>query len=235
MADRRELEPTDMTIDYLGIVGHERPVWDYESRGWMIVDPDGIPGDRHFGATRIVRPYQSADLAGREVSNDRQVSIVDYDDMGAIALGLGLPIDQIESRTRDPVEHFIARALGANIVVHSPGRRNLGSVAAAGNVLLFGDKPRKGVAIKITEYNKPCNQPVTQMVAALEALGLEAPMPLEELRQTFKHRAAARRRGWVAGVYGEGEVIPGQSVSVYRTLTAPDEFPYDEHNLRPAD
>ena len=60
---------------------------------------EGIEGDRHFGATRVIPGYESKDLTGSQVltgtvvNNDKPLSFVSEADMQAIAEGLELPLD----------------------------------------------------------------------------------------------------------------------------------------------
>ena len=209
-----------MIVDSLCVVG-PGSVWSTEVYDSFELERDGIPGDRHFGPTRTVRRYQSAEFAGREIPNDRQLSVVDAGDMVAIADELALPIQDIEERSGFGVDRFMAAQLAANIMVRASGNRDLNAVATSGDVLVFGEPDGGAPSMRVTEYNKPCNQPVTNLVNSLTALGIGMPLSIDHLRGRFKE-AAARRRGWVGSVYITGTVAVGHQVSVYRSLLVPE-------------
>ena len=216
MADRL-LEPTGMAIESLYIVGPERPVWGMESVPSFPVDLNGIPGDRHYGPTRTVREYQSLELDGREVANDRQLIIAQASDMAAIAHSMDLPVEEIEQRSGKSIAHFMAEQLAINILVDSPTEHELSDTAVSGLVLVLGSDPKTAPAIKLSEYSRPCPKPVVQIVASLRALGLAPPLPIKELTPEFK-RAARAGRGWLGAVFATGTAAVGETVSAYPSL-----------------
>lgn len=227
MAEKRPLVPTSMTVDYLAVYGQGK-YWSIDSRPEISIDFNGVPGDRHYGPTRNLRRYQAADhngaavLAGREVPNDRSISIVEVAGMRAIAHGMGLPVEIIELVSGVPIAHFMADQLGANILVEAGSADSgLHSTAVSGAVYVFGGDYATAAAVRLTEYNYPCNQPATQMHRALLELGLraEAIGPVEELREAFMAEAA-QERGWVGMPFCAGTIAVGQELSIYPTLQA---------------
>jgi hypothetical protein len=216
MAERL-LEPTDMIIDYLCVVGAEKPVWSVESATSVTMDLNGIPDDRHYGLTRTVRRFQSTELAGREVANDRQLIIAQASDMEGIARSMNLPVEEIEQRSGRSIGHFMAEQLAVNILVDSPTDHKLSTTAVSGLVLVLGNDPRTAPAMKLGEYSRPCNQPVTQLIASLTALGLTPPAPTRELASSFK-RVARTGRGWLGAVFAAGTTMVGEAVSSYPSL-----------------
>lgn len=220
MAERL-LEQTGMVIDHLYIVGPERPVWNMESVPSVTVDSSGIPGDRHYGATRAMREYQSPELNGREVANDRQLIIAQSSDMEAIAHSMGLAVEEIEQRSGKSIARFMAEQLAVNVLVDSPTEHELNCTAVSGLVLVLGGDPKTAPAIKLSEYSRPCPKPVVQIVASLRALGL-ATAPAKELTPEFK-RAARTGRGWLGAVFATGTTAVGETISIYHSLLPRDQ------------
>lgn len=179
---------------------------------------DGIPEDRHYGRTRTLRRYEAQEWAGTVVQNDKQISLVGEEDMVEIAVGLGLPYQQIEDRSEMSVARFMAQVLAANVLLTSSGSQRLNSIAASGIVLVFGSVFNNSPpSCKISEFNQPCNQPIATLLNAFAKLDIAEPRPPEELRTLFK-RVARWKRGWVGSVFSEGSVLVGQQLSVYRSL-----------------
>lgn len=201
-------------------------IWSSEQRQRLEVDFAGIPDDRHYGPTRVLRPYESRELAGAEVINDKQLSIVDAQDMRDLAIAMRLPIQDIEDDTGQSVDRFMAGQLAANILVGSPnglfeGHR-LNAIANAGRVLVFGSNEVEGQQplIRLTEYNMPCSKPVTKLLQSLEELGVRPPFDSAKTRVQFGE-AALRRRGWVGSVYSPGVLAVGQAISAFDPLSPP--------------
>lgn len=217
---RHSYETTDLAVEGLFIVGPGE-LWTPEYNTSVVLDHNGMPGDKHSGPTRTIKTFESPDLAGLEVINDRQLSIVDSQDMHVIADGLELPADDIEEATLLPVEQFLAGQLAANILLRSSVGDNLNSVAAPGTVLVFGrGEEASSASIRLTEYNPPCSKPMRKLSETLTALGIESRLSTPELSERFKEVARARR-GWLGSVYSVGKLARGQSVSVYKTLDIP--------------
>jgi len=216
MAERR-LASTGMVIDRLYIVGPEVPVWNVSSVSSLTMDLTGIPGDRHYGSTRVMRGYQSTELEGRKVANDRQLIIAQASDMEAIARGMDLPVADIEERSGMSIAHFMAERLAVNVLVDSPGEHELDETAVSGLVLVLGNDPKTAAAVKLSEYSRPCPKPPVQIVAALKTLGLVPPKPIKELTPDFK-RAARTGRGWLGSVFAAGTATAGERVSIYPSL-----------------
>ncbi len=219
------LEATPLSVAGLSVIS-QGETWEAEQRGLVRLEPLGIPEDRHYGATRVVRPYESAELSGLEVANDRQISIVDAEDMRVIAEGLELPADAIQEMTDVPIEQFLAGQLAANILLRSaPGEGALSEVAEPGNILVFTNSEDEATAaVRLSEYNPPCIKPMRKLFATLEALGLSSDLTTAELGKRFKE-AGHNRRGWVGSVYSPGNIALGQGVSLYKPLTTPPDEP----------
>ena len=211
-----QFEATDLTVGALHIIDQDR-IWHSNPVDSTPVDPNGIPDDRHYGATRKLRPYESPELAGLVVANDRQLSVVEAEDMLVIADGLGLPIDRLAAALDISVEQFMAGQLAANVLLSSGSGQKLGSKAQIGSVLVFGDRSSgEPAAVKLTGYNPPCNKPMKKLATSLDKLGILHSFP--ELSARFKTLAEARR-GWVASVYAPGTLATGQTVSILAPIT----------------
>jgi hypothetical protein len=206
-----EFRSTGLQVAALNIVGPER-IWTTTPLDVVSVDLDGIPGDRHYGRTRKLHKYESPELAGLEVANDRQLSIVDARDMLTIADALELPAARVADATGLPLEEFLARSLAANILVRPSSSHALNDVARVGGVLIFGDHVEDGqvASVKVGGYNPPCNKPVRNIAAALSELGI--PFSPHDANPRFSE-AAAEIRGWVGSVYSVGPLAVGQTIS----------------------
>ncbi len=228
MGEPRLLGPTDMRVDNLAIIGAERPDWSIEHVTVLPIDRHGIPGDGHYGRFRTMREYQSVELAGFKVPNDRQVSIVDASDMEAIAHDIGLPTDAIEERAGLTVAEFMAGQFGANIALRSSNEGGLRAIARPGVQLVFsnpaqplGQPLTQPTVVRLTEYARPCPKPANRLLHSLAQLGLQAPQPPREFWPVVKEAANARR-GWVGSVVIPGTIIVGESVAVYNPLGTPE-------------
>lgn len=216
MADRL-LQPTGLTVDYLCVIQPQERIWGAESLNSLQLDINGIPGDRHYGPTRVVRPYQSRELAGREVVNDRQLIIAQTSDMTTIAHKLGLPVEEIEQRGAASITRFMAEQLAINILVESPTEGELSALAVSGLVLVLGN-PETAPAMKLSEYSRPCPKPLVRLLASLEALGIERPEgSMNQFLERFK-QAARVERGWLGSVSATGVVEVGNAISAYTSL-----------------
>ena len=153
----------------------------------------GIPGDRHFGLTRVsggrdARRYPR----GTTILNRRQISVISAEETAEIAAALG-------------VSEVRPEWLGANLVIS--GLRGLTGLPP-GSRLVFPS----GATLVSEGENDPCVKPGRVMAEALPGTpGLPASFV----------RAALRRRGIVAVVERGGVVRPGDGVEVRRSLERP--------------
>lgn len=217
MVDRL-LQPTGLTIDYLCVVEPQEKIWGIESADSLEMDLNGIPDDRHYGPTRIVRPFHSRELDGREVVNDRQLIVAQASDMVTTASNLGLPVEEIEQRSGMGIAHFMAEQLAINILVESPRDGELSATAIPGLVLVLGNDPGTSPVMKLSEYSRPCTKPLVKLLASLATLGIERPDgSMKQLLELFK-RAARTERGWLGSIFAAGVVGVGDTVSAYASL-----------------
>lgn len=212
-----EFYRTGLQVAALNTVGPEK-IWTTTALESVSIDLDGIPGDRHYGRTRKLRKYESPDLVGLEVANDRQLSIVDARDMLTIGDALELPEARITDITGLPLEEFLARSLAANILVRSSYSHSLNDIARVGGVLVFGDytEGKEAASIKVSGYNPPCNKPVRNIAAAMDELGI--PFSPHDANPRFSE-AAAGIRGWVGSVYSVGPLAIGQTIAAMVPLS----------------
>jgi hypothetical protein len=144
----------------------------------------GIEGDRHFGLTRPSCSRTPWHARGTVIANTRQLSILSTEECAGIARRLG--IAQVEPRL-----------IGANLVLE--GDPDLTGLAPATRLVF-----PSGAVLFVTEENHPCRHAGK---ALAEAFG-QARLELEFVR------AAQGRRGLVAMVEREGEVVAGDQVNV---------------------
>lgn len=162
---------------------------------------DDHHNDRHYGRTRIARPYQlPGDWAKREVRNERQVSVATLDDLKQIADELELT-EAIAAKTSD-FSKFMAKVLAVNIVIDGP---DLNRYLGPGTKLMIGE-PVRGAIIEVSEAHLPCSKPPTAIARELPGLDFDA------LKSGFK-AVAAERRGYMASVYLEGMVRVEDTIS----------------------
>ncbi len=214
-----EFEATNVTVGALHVIDSER-IWNATPVSGLTLDFNGVPGDRHYGRTRRLKPYESPDLAGLVVANDRQVSVVETDDVLAIAEYLGLSLADISEAAGMSIEEFMAGQLAANILLQSGGR-SLRPAAQLGSVLVFGEhaKDNPAPSVKIAGYNPTCNKPVKKLSNSLDGFGISH--SFAELSARFKTVAEARR-GWVGSVYSPGSIVAQQSVTILRPIDTPE-------------
>lgn len=153
----------------------------------LTVDFEGIPGDFHRGYTRKSGGREPWYPRGTQMRNERQVSIVARDELGAAATEMGLT-------TIDPAW------IGANI---SLADVPMLSMLPASTLLFF----EGGVTIKVDFQNGPCK---IAGAAIAEAVGRKGDT---ELALAFP-KAAKRRRGVVAWVEKPGTITMGEAVRV---------------------
>ncbi len=148
---------------------------------------DGIADDYHAGLTRRSGGREPWYPRGTLMRNERQISIVSFDEMDKIAAGMGLPEVKPEW-------------LGANMAID--GLPNL-SMLPGGTLLFF----KGGVTIKIDGPNAPCRS-AGRCVAENARMADQAEGALAFVK------AAKRLRGIVAWVEKPGRIEAGEEISV---------------------
>ena len=146
------------------------------------LDFAGIVGDHHAGLTRKAGGREPWYPRGTEMRNERQVSLVSFADLQAIAAAMGLAEVRPEW-------------LGANIVISSLPDFSL----LPPRTLLFFEG---GVTLKVDGQNAPCRSAGKALAAGA---GLEN---ADEIAKKFV-KAAKRLRGLVAWVEKPGPIADG--------------------------
>jgi hypothetical protein len=148
---------------------------------------EGIESDHHGGLTRKAGGREPWYPRGTVMRNERQISLVAFDELAAAATEMGL-------------SEIKPEWIGANIVVG--GIANFSMLPP--RTLLFFDG---GVTIKIDGQNAPCR-------ASGRAIGTGAgASDIESVALAFKD-AAKRRRGLVGWVEKPGMIEAGAKVTV---------------------
>jgi hypothetical protein len=148
---------------------------------------EGIEADHHAGLTRKAGGREPWYPRGTVMRNERQISLVAFDELAAAATEMGL-------------SEIKPEWIGANIVVG--GIANFSMLPP--RTLLFFDG---GVTIKIDGQNAPCR-------ASGRAIGTGAgASDIESVALAFKD-AAKRRRGLVGWVEKPGMIEAGAKVTV---------------------
>jgi hypothetical protein len=204
-------------------------IWQAEPLAAVELTREGIEGDRHFGATRVISGYESKDITGGQaltgvvVNNDKPLSFVSEADMLAIAEGLELPIDAMVERMELETADLMARMFAANALLKILGT-NLNELLAPGSLIVLDkDVPNKdSTIIRATEYNEQCKKPFSNLLAALERLGLKPTTDFQVMYDQYK-RVAEGKRGWVASVHNPGKLAIGQRGWVYSAKAPPKE------------
>lgn len=213
------LQPTDLTVDAIFRIGYEHPVWSTEPLEKITLQNIGIKDDRHSGIFRTRQRFESNELSGMHVANDRQISIVSSNDMIKVAESLDLPLDTIEERSETSIDKFIACQLAANILLK--GEVSLNEVAQPGVLMVMRNEQGVGPVVRLTEYNNPCKKPVVKLVHSLKEIDIRLEQDFDTLKTQFK-AAAASRRGWVGSVYSPGTLFLGANVAVHYPVALPE-------------
>jgi MOSC domain-containing protein YiiM len=150
----------------------------------------GIPGDRHFGLTRVTGGRDRAQYPpGTTLRNDRQITIVSTRECEAIASALGVP-------------EVLPEWLGANVQID--GAVGFTSLPP-GSRLVFPS----GAVLRVEGENEPCVKPGRVLSQANPGTdGLPAAFVI----------ASKGRRGIIASVVRGGAINPGDSVRVAPSL-----------------
>ncbi|WP_029348848.1 MOSC domain-containing protein [Bosea sp. 117] len=155
----------------------------------LALELDGIPGDRHHGASRPADSRVPWYPRGAPIRNSRQVSMVAADELGEVARRLAIP-------------ELRPEWIGANLVVEGVRRLTL---LPAGTRLHFPG----GAALAVEGENAPCRHAGASVAAAL-GLGGDA---AAQLALAFVE-AARGWRGLVGWVERAGEIIAGDEISL---------------------
>lgn len=148
---------------------------------------DGIPGDFHGGQTRRSGGREPWYPRGTEISNERQVSIVAFDELAVVAERMGLAEIRPEW-------------IGANLVID--GLPNLSMLPSA-TLLFFAG----GVTLKIDAQNGPCR-------LSGRSIAENARMEDQDAGSLLFPKVAKRLRGLVAWVEKPGVIEAGEAISV---------------------
>lgn len=155
--------------------------------------------DRHYGRTRQVRNYQVArKWAGRDVRNERQISIATLEDLRLIAKALEL--DTILDEKSIDLGRFMSQVLAVNVLLSGV---DLGDYLGPGTKLFCGEEDT-GAIVDISEAHLPCKKPAFTIATSLD-------LDPAKLKDGFK-QVAAERRGYMAAVFAPGRIALGDSV-----------------------
>ncbi len=162
------------------------------------LDHHGIPGDRHYGATRRAGAREPWLPRGTVLRNDRQLSALCPDELAEIAAALS-------------IEALLPQWIGGNLAVEGlPGFSQIapGSRLAIGGA--WGGKGRfdGNTVLRVEAYNSPCR---------LSGRAVAAAVGRPELEFSFV-KAAARLRGLVLSVDLPGRIAPGDAVVVLKPM-----------------
>ncbi|MCM3115368.1 MOSC domain-containing protein [Neobacillus sp. MER 74] len=150
---------------------------------------EGIPGDRHFGYTKLSNGRERMYPRGTEIRNRRQVSILSQEECDEAARRLGI-------KTIKP------EWLGANMVISGfPSLSQLPS----GSRILFPS----GASLYCEGENFPCIYPGQIIQSYYE--------DIPKLPQRFVKEAYGLR-GIVCSVEREGEIRPDSTIDIYVNL-----------------
>lgn len=148
---------------------------------------DGIAGDFHAGGTRRSGGREPWYERGTEIRNERQLSIVAFDELAVVAERMG-------------ISELKPEWIGANLVLE--GLPDL-SMLPAGTLLFF----KGGVTLKIDGQNKPCR-------FAGRSIAENAGMADVEAGALLFPQTAKRLRGLVGWVEKPGRIVQGEEISV---------------------
>lgn len=149
------------------------------------LDLGGIPGDRHYGSTRLSGAREPMYPRRTQIRNRRQISAVSVEECNYIAKQLGL-------------EFLLPEWLGANLLLG--GLPNLTQLPAGSRILL-----PSGAGLVCEGENAPCRQPGK----VIQALHSYKPGLVKRFVQV-----AQRRRGIVCSVECPGAIVQGDEVRV---------------------
>lgn len=145
----------------------------------------GIPGDLHFGLTKLAGARELMYTRGTEIFNRRQVSIVSVEECAIIAEKLG-------------VEQVLPEWLGANIVLE--GFQDLTSLTPGSRIIF-----PSGAGILCEGENLPCVAPGKE---------IQGNYPDQPKLSTQFVKSSLGLRGIVGIVESPGEIVAGDKVEI---------------------
>lgn len=183
----------ELEFDFYGIVGDER------HRGWTMM------------ADARAKPYNKEQ---DEVVNHQQFSLIDDKGLDFIGDEMDIDPDVIANRYEESRRIFIARCIGANIVVSNfEGNDDIPAFCEMLNSTDFGpfdsDDKFSDASLRIMRYNPPCGNPGKKIEE-------HYPEPREGLAKQFV-RAAEGKRGFVGVVAKVGKFTVNDTV-MFRPL-----------------
>ncbi len=161
--------------------------------GGLQLTYEGIAGDFHAGLTRASGAREPWYERGIEMRNERQISILSVEELAEIASGMGL--DVVEPGW-----------IGANLVLE--GIPNM-TYLPSRTLLMFDG----GVTLRIDGDNGPCRI-AGGVIASQAGAVAEGEDPTRTDMALSFVEAAKKKRGLVAWVEREGEVKPGEGLTV---------------------
>jgi hypothetical protein len=176
-----------LTARVAGLYAALKGSFQTESVGELQLGFDGIAGDFHAGGTRRSGGREPWYERGTEIRNERQLSIVAFDELAVVA-------------ERMAIAELKPEWIGANLVLD--GLPNL-SMLPSGTLLFF----KGGVTLKIDGQNKPCR-------FAGRSIAENAGMADLEAGALLFPQTAKRLRGLVGWVEKPGRVVEGEEISV---------------------
>ncbi|MEN1969444.1 MOSC domain-containing protein [Lentibacillus sp. N15] len=145
----------------------------------------GIPGDLHFGLTKLAGARETMYPRGTEIFNRRQLSIVSVEECFIIAEKLG-------------IEQILPEWLGANIVLK--GFPNLTRLAQGSRIIF-----PSGAGILCEGENLPCTQPGEV---------IQEQYPDKPKMAAHFVKSALGLRGIVGVVERPGEIVSGDKAKI---------------------
>ena len=177
----------NLTAKVAGLYAALKGRFQTEPVGELQLDFDGIAGDLHAGQTRRSGGREPWYPRGTEMRNERQLSIVAFDELAVVA-------------GRMELAEVKPEWIGANLTLE--GLPNL-SMLPAGTLLFF----KGGATVKIDGQNKPCR-------FAGRSIAENAGMTDVEAGALLFPQTAKRLRGLVGWVEKPGRIAAGEEVSV---------------------
>jgi len=176
-----------LTAKVAGLYAALKGRFQTEPVGELQLDFDGIAGDLHAGQTRRSGGREPWYPRGTAMRNERQLSIVAFDELAVVA-------------GRMELAEVKPEWIGANLTLE--GLPNL-SMLPAGTLLFF----KGGATVKIDGQNKPCR-------FAGRSIAENAGMADVEAGALLFPQTAKRLRGLVGWVEKPGRIAAGEEVSV---------------------
>ncbi|WP_156323395.1 MOSC domain-containing protein [Bosea sp. AAP35] len=169
------------------------------SRDALVLDPAGIVGDLHAGATRISGAREPWLARGLILRNDRQVSALCPEELAEIASRLG-------------IDRLAPEWLGGNVLIG--GLAGFSRIVPGSQLAFGGQWGGKGrfdgsAVLRVEAYNVPCRRAGAAVAAATGR---------PELTFAFV-KAAAGLRGLVLSVDLAGTIMPDDAVVVIDPVT----------------